>query len=210
MPEYNTSQSPIKLPEYGRNIEKLVKYCKTIPDKELRTRYAYQIIKIMADVNPDINDIENKEQILWDQLAMIADFELDIDYPCEIITAGQINATPEMIPYKTDQISLRLYGSITEKLLAKATEMPDAEQRIKLFELCANQMKLTYLKANKDAEEDDNKIIQDILKLIGDQFRDEVYQVFLYSGKELLDNEQYDENTLTPTTKKKKKKKKKK
>ncbi|MBQ1710518.1 MAG: DUF4290 domain-containing protein, partial [Treponema sp.] len=43
----------VKLPEYGRNLQELVEYCKTIPDRDKRTRYAYGIVSIMGDLYPD-------------------------------------------------------------------------------------------------------------------------------------------------------------
>ena len=207
MLKYNTSQAPIKLPEYGRNVEQLVKYCKTIPDRTTRTRFAYQIVSIMADINPNIAATENKEKILWDQLAMMADFELDIDYPTEVISHDKLSEKPHRLPYKSERISLRLYGKVIEDMLHAATLLPEREQRIRLFEQCANQMKLTYYKINKDAEEDDNKIIQDVVRYAGEEFREEIYQVFLYTVKELLVNDQYNEAALTTSKKKKKKKK---
>ena len=35
--EYNTERPGIKLKEYGRNVQKLVDFIRTIPDKEKRT-----------------------------------------------------------------------------------------------------------------------------------------------------------------------------
>ena len=101
-----------------------------------------------------------------------------------------------------------MYGKVVEDMIQKAIDMEDAEQRVRLFELCANHMKLHFHKTHPNADEDDNKIIQDLLEYTHGQFQDEIYKVFLYSAKELQENIQYDASSLVVSTKKKKKKKK--
>ncbi len=209
MQNYNTQLSAIKLPEYGRNLQQLVEYCKTIPDRDKRTRYAYGIIEIMADIYPESAAVENSKQILWDHLAIISNYELDIDYPCPILTREKLDDRPQPLsnpqqPY----IHWRMYGKVVEDMIQKAVLMEDAEQRARLFELCANHMKLHFHKTHPNADEDDNKIIQDLLEYTHGQYQDEIYKVFLYSAKELQENIQYDAASLEVSTKKKKKKKK--
>ena len=48
--KYNSELEPLKLPEYGRNVQNMVNYAKTIKDKEERTQFAHKIIKTMAAV----------------------------------------------------------------------------------------------------------------------------------------------------------------
>ena len=75
MQQYNTQMPKVKLPEYGRNLQELVEYCKTIPDRDKRTRYAYGIVSIMGDLYPEAEKVENLRQILWDHLALISNYE---------------------------------------------------------------------------------------------------------------------------------------
>ena len=209
MQNYNTQLSAIKLPEYGRNLQQLVEYCKTIPDRDKRTRYAYGIVDIMADIYPESAAVENSKQILWDHLAIISNYELDIDYPSPILSREKLDDRPQPLsnpqqPY----IHWRMYGKVVEDMIQKAIQMEDAEQRARLFELCANHMKLHFHKTHPNADEDDNKIIQDLLEYTHGKFQDEIYKVFLYSAKELQENIQYDAASLVVSSKKKKKKKK--
>ena len=209
MQNYNTQLSAIKLPEYGRNLQQLVEYCKTIPDREKRTRYAYGIVEIMADLCPESAAVENPKQMLWDHLAIISNYELDIDYPYPVLSQEKFIDRPEPLsnpqqPY----IHWRMYGKVVEDMIKKATEMQDTEQRIRLFELCANHKKLHFHKTHPNADEDNDKIIQDLLEYTHGQFQEEIYKVFLYSKKELQENTQYDPASLVETKKKKKKKKK--
>ena len=211
MQKYNTQLPGIKLPEYGRNIQQLVSYCLTIPDRAKRTRYAYGIVEIMADIYPDADKVENLRQILWDHLALLSDYKLDIDYPVQVIPQASLVERPQTLPnpQSHQQIRWMMYGKVVEDMVAKACSIDDREQRIRLLELCANHMKLHFHNTHPNADEDDDKIIQDLVRYTGEAMREDVYQVFLYSVKELRENTQYDPNNLVVSTKKKKKKKKK-
>jgi len=52
--EYNTSRPGIKLKEYGRNVQKLVDYIRTIPDKEKRTELAHTLIELIKQLSPSL------------------------------------------------------------------------------------------------------------------------------------------------------------
>lgn len=209
MQNYNTQLSAVKLPEYGRNIQQLIEYCKTITDRDKRTRYAYGIVDIMADICPLSAVSAQDKQVLWDHLAIISNYELDIDYPCPILSQEKLADSPQPLSNpQNPYIHWRMYGKVVEDMIQKAISMEDAEQRTRLFELCANHMKLHFHKTHPNADEDDDKIIQDLLEYTRGQFRDEIYKVFLYPVKELQNNIQYDPASLEVNTKKKKKKKK--
>lgn len=208
MRKYNTQLPSIKLGEYGRNVQGLIDHCKTIPDRELRTRYAYTIIQVMADVFPEHSSVENRDNILWNHLARIANFELDIDYPVEIIQPQNIASKPTPIKAPQSNIKYRMYGKVIDQMLQKATMLPTPQERIRLFELCANMLKRNFHLVNKEADEDDDKIISDMIDYCGAQFQDEICQVYLYTAKELMENSQYDPAKLVEAKKKKKKKKK--
>ena len=94
---YNTKIKKLVLPEYGRNIQQMVNHCLSISDKEERTRCAYSIINTMGNLFPNLRDVEEFRHKLWDHLAIMSDFKLDIDYPFEVITADNINKIPNRI-----------------------------------------------------------------------------------------------------------------
>ena len=211
MQKYNTQMPPVKLPEYGRNLQELVAYCLTIPDRQKRTRYAYGIVSIMRDLYPNAENVENLNQILWDHLALLSNYRLDIDYPVEITSQAMLEDRPQPLPNPQQPfIRWRMYGKMVEDMVQKACEMTDRDQRLRLLELCANHMKLHFHITHPNADEDDDKIIQDLDLYTQHRFQDEVYQVFLFSAKELKENHQYDPARLVAATTKKKKKKKKK
>lgn len=210
MQKYNTSLKKIQLPEYGRNIENLIKFCKTIPDREKRTRYAYGIVEFMSRVKNEDNPTESMMQVYWDHLALLSNFELDIDYPYEVIHKENLDSKPEPLDMNSQRIKFRQYGLIEEKIINEAQKIEDEEERIRLFEFCANHMKLQFHLANKDAEEDDEKIIHDLMEYVDSRYFDDCRKVILLPANELLENNQYDAALIVASTSKKKKKKKKK
>ena len=79
--QYNTQQKRMPLPEYGRSIQNMVDHALTIEDRSERQRCANTIINIMGNMFPHLRDIPDFKHKLWDHLAIMADFKLDIDYP---------------------------------------------------------------------------------------------------------------------------------
>ena len=79
--DYNTEREKLAMPEYGRNVLKMVEDLKAMPDKAKRSEQARAVIKTMEILNPQVHSQENWEHKLWDHLYMIAGFDLDIDSP---------------------------------------------------------------------------------------------------------------------------------
>ena len=206
MQEYNTQLPIIKLPEYGRNVQSLVNYCKTIPDREKRNACARAIVEIMGDLYPDLAAVSGRKNILWDHLSVIANQELDIDYPCEVMQQEELSSKPAPLPNTQSPIRIRMYGKRMEGLVKYALTIEDKEKRIELFELISNQMKRNFHDTYKEASEDDKKILQDLAYYAGEEFEQEIMQIKLLDKKVLSTNNQYDPATLVVTKKKKKKK----
>lgn len=79
--EYNTQRPQIILKEYGRNVQKLVEYLRTIPDKEKRTELARTLIELIKQLTPSLKDQPENDQRLWDDLYIMADFNLELNNP---------------------------------------------------------------------------------------------------------------------------------
>lgn len=161
---YNTQLKKLVLPEYGRNIQQMVDHCLTIEDKEERTRCAYSIINTMGNLFPTLRDIEDFKHKLWDHLAIMSDFKLDIDYPCDVIKPESLNSFPEKVDYYTSPIKYRHYGRSIELMIAKASSMSEGEERDALILLVANHMKKLMLSVNSEGV-DDAKILKDLREL---------------------------------------------
>jgi len=46
--EYNTSREDVKLPEYGRNVEKMIQHALSLEDRAQRNLAAEEIIRVMG------------------------------------------------------------------------------------------------------------------------------------------------------------------
>ncbi len=161
MLKYNTQLKRLVLPEYGRNIQQMVDHCLTLQDREERTRCAYSIINTMGNLFPLLRDAEDFKHKLWDHLAIMADFKLDIDYPYEVIKPENLNTLPEKVEYTNSPIRYRHYGKSIELMIAKASIMEPGEERDALISLIAHHMKKLMLAVNKDGV-DDAKILKDL------------------------------------------------
>jgi hypothetical protein len=164
--DYNTSRNKLILPEYGRNIQKMVEHILTVADREERNRLAQAVITIMGNMNPHLRDINDFKHKLWDHLAIMANFQLDIDFPYEIPQAEEFAEKPRRVSYNTNEIRYRHYGSIVENLIKEAVKLPEGEDKDALTKLIANHMKKSYLAWNRDSVTDEI-IFKDLFQLSG-------------------------------------------
>lgn len=161
--KYNTKKEKIILPEYGRNVQNMVEYCVQLDDKEERTKCANSLIDIMGNMFPHLRNVNDFKHILWDHLAIMSDFKLDIDYPYEIIKKEELGAHPNRIEYSRPTMKYRHYGKTLERMIKKAVDMEEGEKKDQLIQLLVNQMKKSYAQWNR--EPDDEDIIRDLLEL---------------------------------------------
>lgn len=163
---YNTRRKRLILPEYGRNIQTMVDHLSTIQDREERNRAARTIISVMGNLYPHLRDIPDFRHKLWDHLAIMSNFTLDIDSPYPLPSKEKLQEKPKKVPYSNHRIKYRHYGLLTEKLVEKIKEMKNPEQKRALTVLTATHMKKSFLTWNKDSVEDE-QIYNDINTLYG-------------------------------------------
>ena len=162
--EYNSERSQLALPEYGRNIQQMVNHCLTIEDREERTRCAYSIVQVMGNIVPQLREEEDSKHILWDHLAIMSDFKLDIDFPYEIINQEKLKIKPETIPYNEENTRYRHYGKIMVDMIKQACTYEEGEERDELIMLIANHMKKVLLSISKDGV-DDARVFNDLREI---------------------------------------------
>lgn len=161
--EYNTQLSRLKLPEYGRNIQNMVDYCMTIEDRNERKRCADSIITIMGNMFPHLRDVSDFKHILWDHLAIMSDFQLDIDYPYKVIQKEDIFTKPQRLDYSRPTMHYKHYGKTLEKMIKLATQLEDPKEKEQFIMLVVTHMKKSHLQWNKEV--DDQKIFLDLYEL---------------------------------------------
>lgn len=153
--EYNTTRNKLVIPEYGRNVQKMINHIKTVDDKAKRTRMAYAVVSIMGQMNPHQKDAGDFQQKLWDHLHMIGKFELDIDSPYPSPSPEVLEAKPEKVSYATGNISYPHYGKHMEAIILKVAEMEEGEDKDTLVRIIANHLKKSYLTWNRESVNDD-------------------------------------------------------
>ena len=122
--KYNTQRKKLILPEYGRNIHIMVNYLLTIKDREERTKAAKTVIDVMGNLYPHLRDVPDFRHKLWDHLAIMSDFKLDIDTPYPLPSMENCRKT-DSLSYGTHHIKYRHYGKLVEKLIE---EIPESER----------------------------------------------------------------------------------
>ena len=161
---YNTEVEKLAMPEYGRNVLKMVEQVKAIEDRQKRSEQARAVVKVMESLNPQVHQQENYEQKLWDHLYMIAGFDLDIDAPYPAPAPEVINSRPEKIPLTTKPIKARHYGRNIESIIDLIASEPEGEVKTAMIRSLAIYMRQQYLLWNKDTVADET-IFADIERL---------------------------------------------
>lgn len=183
MLRYNTQLKPLVLPEYGRVIQSMVDHCLTIEDRQERTRCARSIITVMSNLFPELRNNNEYKHKLWDHLAIMSNFQLDIDYPCEVIQADNLHTRPEKVEYSNDYIHYRHYGKSVEWMIWRATEMEPGDERNALVKYVANHMKKLLIAVNPDSV-DDSRIFRDIAEMSHGDIRINAEDLRLHEFKE--------------------------
>lgn len=195
--DYNTTREKLLMPEYGREIQMLVDYCKTIEDREKRQQCAEGIVDIMKSMSQNLSNAATLLPKLWDHLAIMSNFELDIDYPYEVATKEEYSKQPEPLKYPMQKIKKRHYGYLLEDLFKKLKSMPDDEERDELIRLTTRQMQRSLFVWNRGSA-DAEKIADDLAR-----YTDGVIQVDM-NQLDLMEIDNADMN-MHPKNKKKKK-----
>lgn len=164
--EYNTGREALTLKEYGRNIEKLVEFIKTVDDQEKRNKYAATLVELMKQINPNVKDSNDYHQKVWDDLFIISDFKLEAEGPFPIPSAEILERKPDLVPYKSNEIRFRHYGRNVEIMISQAIEMESEEEKQGAIVAIGRLMKSFCLTWNKDSIED-RVVLEHIKKLSG-------------------------------------------
>ena len=118
--EYNTKREPIILKEYGRNVQKLVDYIRSIPDKDKRTEMAYTLLELIKQLAPVAKEAFENPQRMWDDLYIIADFNLDVNSPFPVPEREILFKKPVRMTYPQSDVRFKHYGKNIEKLIKEA------------------------------------------------------------------------------------------
>lgn len=155
-------KNKVILKEYGKNIQKLVDYVKTVPDQEKRTEYAYALVELMKQLNPLLKT--ESDQKLWDDMYIMSDFSLEVDSPFPMPEKELLGKKPLPIGYPEGEVRYKHYGRNIEKLIAKAIEIEDDSEQETAIIYIGKLMRSFHSTWNRE-NFDDAIIIDDIKSL---------------------------------------------
>jgi hypothetical protein len=197
--DYNTQRQHLLQPEYGRIIQNMVNYCCTIEDREERTKAAKTVISIMGAANPHLRDVPDFKHKLWDHLAIMSDFKLDIDWPYPLPDKNLLHEKPKRLPYSDNKFRFKHYGKFVEQILKKINDIEDPEKKNALIEIMSNHMKRSYITWKREQISDET-IFNELQKLTS-------YSVEIPEGLKLGDFREILSNNMSQQAKQQPKKK---
>ena len=162
--EYNTARPKMIIPEYGRNVQKMVDYAISIDDRDERNIVAQSIIKVMGQLNPLLRDIEDFNHKLWTHLFIMSNFELDVDCPFEKPQKEVLTQKPDRLAYPQRNPKYRFYGNNIKSMINVAVNWEEGELKNALVFNIANHMKKCFLIWNNYTVQDE-VILNHLLEL---------------------------------------------
>ena len=162
--DYNTQRPRLIIPEYGRNVQRMVEHCMGIEDRETRTRSAHAIIQVIGRLNPQLRGSENMDRMLWDHLYIMSEFKLDVDGPYPKPTPEELDTKPEKVRYPKQEIRYGHYGKLAERTIEACAAMAEGPEKEAATLQVANLMKRQFLAWNRDSV-GDGVIIKDLAEL---------------------------------------------
>lgn len=185
--DYNTQREKLIMPEYGREVQSMIDYAVTLEDRDERQRCANAIVAIMERMFPQTAGTPDFEHKLWDHLAIMSGFRLDIDYPCDISQAGKIAEKPAPVEYPMKKIPVKHYDYMMFELFDKLKTMEDGPERDELIRITANQMKRN-LRQWSNGSADDEKVASDLAAYTGGRVQLDL-DTFEFEKMEVKDTE---------------------
>jgi hypothetical protein len=170
MYDYNTAREPMKLREFGRNVQNLANYIATLESKEERNKYSAALVELMKQIVPSAKANQESNQLLWDDLHILADFNLDIDAPFPPPEQHVLAKKPERIGYGQGDLPFRHYGRNVLTMIEEAKKMENEEEKeVAVFQV-ARLMKTFHMSWNRETPENE-LIAKNIEKLSGGELK---------------------------------------
>lgn len=170
--EYNSNKEELIIPEYGRNVQAMIRYAREVPDRAQRQRYIEQIVGLMMQMHPQNRNLEDYRDKMWKHVFRIAEYNLDVMPPNgEIPKPEDSRKHPEKVPYPTKETKFRHYGHNVQKLVARALQMDEGPKKDGFVQVIGSYMKLAYKTWNREHYVSDDIIIEDLEHLSGGKLK---------------------------------------
>jgi hypothetical protein len=132
-----------------------------VPDKEKRTQLATTLITLIKQLNPSVKEQPEDPQRMWDDLYIMANFDLDVNAPYPIPPEDTLSKKPMKMQYPAQDVRFKHYGKNIEKLVKEAVKKENPEEREEAVIYLGKLMKTFYGAWNKEIL-DDSVILKDI------------------------------------------------
>lgn len=159
--------------EYGSNTQHLVDHIVSIADKDERTKKAFILVELMRQIHPQMRDGLDYSKKLWDDLYIMANFDLDVDSPFPPPPKEILGRKPSIVPYNQHKIKHLYYGRNLELMVLKIVATEDEGERRAFISFLVKMMKGFFLTWNKDTTET-NSCLQVILELSGFKLQEDI------------------------------------
>jgi hypothetical protein len=170
--EYNSQKDYLEIPEYGRNIQMLIKHAVTIEDPEYRQAFIEEIVELMLQMSPHNRNYDEQRMKLWQHVFRITDYKIDVMPPNgEKPEPSNRYKKPEKVNYSAITATYRHYGHNVQKLIKKALELEDGPKRDGFVSVIGSYMKLAYKTWIKEHYVSDDIIKTDLEKLSGGKLK---------------------------------------
>lgn len=164
--EYNSQAEKLIIPEYGRNVQKLIQHVSTIEDDEKRQAFAEQVVALMHQMNPHNKNVQEYRTRLWKHFFFIGGFDMKVTPPEGLdLTAVKETPKPERVAYPEKDKRFRHYGHNVKTLIAKAIAMEDGPIKEGFVETIASFMKMAYKNWNREHYVSDEIVLADLESL---------------------------------------------
>ena len=168
--DYNTQREKLLMPEYGRHVQKMIEYVKSIPDREKRNEQIRAVVAVMGVLNPQLRDLNDFKHKLWDHVYIISDFDIDIDSPYPVPTKETFSSHPDPIPLESVPIRERHYGRNIQNMIDVIAAKEDDQVKSYMIKTLAYYMQQQYFIWKKDSASEEI-IFKDIDRLSGGKIK---------------------------------------
>ena len=164
--EYNSQKEHLLIPEYGRNVQNLIRHAQDIENPDMRQAFVEKVVDLIMQMHPQSKNIEDYRDRVWNHLFRIANYKLEVTPPNGIIPKEEdARKKPEHVGYPTSESRFRHYGHNVMTLIDKAVNMEDGPIKDGFVEAIGSYMKLAYRTWNNEHYVSDEIIINDLESL---------------------------------------------
>jgi hypothetical protein len=174
-------EEPIRLHEFGRNVQQMVDRLKQEPDRDRRTLLAHEVVRVMATVVPTSRDILDFKKRLWELLFKMAGPDLDVELPFPIRREGEDAEPVRRLAYYQHHSKFKQYGKNIELFIQQAIAMPEGPERT-AFILKVGTLMKQFLANADTGNPSDAVVFKHLYDLSGGQINLRPEEVSLKTG----------------------------